>query len=214
MRVTQGSTSAPFIWCGVATSELGALDLARLEGILDDDERARIIRLRAAPLRRDSTVAHGLRRMLLAAFSGRPAHSFRFYRETSGAKPKAEGLPQIDFSLTHCHGYAAAAAGTYGRIGIDAEPLHRQVEPELVAGKGGTAYATAAGALVAWTLKEALSKAEGSGLALGFSRLDIAIDPPRLLAAPDSFGNPAGWMLERHCHAGFVIALAFGPKGS
>ncbi len=214
MRLTESKSSAPFIWCGLATSELAALELARLEDILDDEERARIIRLRAAPQRRDSTVAHGLRRLLLAAFTGQPAHSFRFYRDKSGAKPKAEGLPQIDFSLTHCHGYAAAAAGAFGRIGIDAEPLDRKVEPELVNDKSGTEYETASGTIVAWTLKEALSKAEGSGLALGFSGLNVDINSPRLLAAPASFGNPAGWKLERHCHAGFTIAIAFGPTGA
>jgi 4'-phosphopantetheinyl transferase len=214
MRLTKSKSSAPFLWCGVATSELGAPELARLEDVLDDEERARIVRLRAAPLRRDSTAAHGLCRVLLAAFTGRPAHSFRFYRDTSGAKPRAEGLLQIDFSLTHCHGYAAAAAGAFGRIGIDAEPLDRRVEPELVAGNSETPYEGAAGTVIAWTLKEALSKAEGSGLALGFSRLDVEINPPRLLAAPDSFGNPAGWKLERHCHAGFTIAIAFGPRGA
>jgi 4'-phosphopantetheinyl transferase len=212
--LAKSKSCAPFIWCGVPTSALGALELARFEDILDDEERARIIRLRAEPMRRAATAAHGLRRMLLAAFTDKPAHSFRFYRDRSGAKPKAEGLPQIDFSLTHCHGYAAAAAGARGRIGIDAEPMNRMVEPELVAGKRGTSYKTPGGTVIAWTLKEALSKAEGSGLAVGFSELDVDINPPRLLGAPDSFGNPAGWKLERHCHAGFAIAIAFGPRGA
>lgn len=214
MKLVKSKSSAPFLWCGVATAEIGAQELAQLEGLLDDEERARIARLRAASMRRDATAAHGLRRMLLAAFTGKPAYSFRFYHEKSGAKPKAEGLSQIDFSLTHCHGYVAAAAGEFGRIGIDAEPLGRMVEPRLVAGKNVKSYESPGGTVIAWTLKEALSKAEGSGLAVGFSRLDVAIDPPRLLAAPDSFGDPTCWKLERHCHAGFAIAIAFGPPGS
>jgi 4'-phosphopantetheinyl transferase len=204
----------PFLWCGLPTAELDDRSLARLGNVLDDEEHGRINRLLRVQGRRDAIAAHGLRRLLLASLTGRAAESFRFCADRAGGKPKAAGLPGIDVSLTHCDGYAAAAAiGMGGRIGIDAEPLCRDIEPELVAavtapGKKGVRGEP----IVVWTMQEALTKAEGSGLALNVERLQIDPCAPRLVAAPEAFGDPAGWKLERHCHAGFTVAIALRSR--
>jgi phosphopantetheinyl transferase len=205
MPAPHGGRHAPFLWCGLPTAEISREALTRLDDILDDEEHQRIDRLRVVQSRRDAIAAHGLRRLLLAALTGRPAESFRFYTEVPRGKPLARDLPGIDISLTHCDGYAAAAAGRHGRIGIDAEPASRRIEPELVGPHSGGAP------IVVWTFKEALAKAEGSGLAVDLGRLSVDARAPKLLAAPESFGDPADWTLERHCHAGFTIAIAFGP---
>ena len=96
-----------------------------------------------------------------------------------------------------------------GRIGIDAEPLCRPIEPELTAAMTTPGKKGARGApIVVWTMQEALTKAEGSGLALNVTRLEIDPCAPRLVAAPEAFGDPACWRLERHRHAGFTVAIA------
>ncbi|HVE23113.1 MAG TPA: hypothetical protein VNC39_14175 [Acidocella sp.] len=210
--MSQAETQAvpPFLWCGLPTTKLDDRSLARLGSVLDDEEHGRIKRLLRVQARRDAVAAHGLRRLLLASLTGRPAESFRFCADRAGGKPKAAGMPGVDVSLTHCDGYAAAAAiGMGGRIGIDAEPLNRDVEPELtvamtVPGKKGVRGAP----IVVRTMQEALTKAEGSGPALNVTRLEIDPCAPRLVAAPESFGDPACWRLERHHHAGFAVAIA------
>jgi 4'-phosphopantetheinyl transferase len=204
----------PFLWCGLPTADLDEQILAWLGHTLDDEEHARIDSLRLTRARRDAIAAHGLRRLLLASVTGRPAGSFRFYTDYPGGKPKTAGIPGLDVSLTHCDGYAAAVVGKDGRFGIDAEPLCRHIEPELVAPvtAPNNKRSTNDTPIVVWTMKEALTKAEGSGLALNITRLEIDPCAPRLVTAPTSFGNPAGWKLERHCHAGFIVAIAFGPR--
>lgn len=210
---------APYQWRGLATADLEEQAVTQLGDVLDADEQASIGRLRPPLARRDAIVAHGLRRLVLAAVTGRPARSFRFYTDRAGGKPKLAGAPDIDISLTHCKGYAAATVSKGGRIGIDAEPLSRHIEPAVVATITAPAEFSVHGQpsrfapIELWTLKEALSKAEGSGLGLNFRRLEIAPCATRLIAAPESFGDPAGWRLERHCHAGFTVAIAFGPGG-
>jgi 4'-phosphopantetheinyl transferase len=200
----------PFLWCGLPTAKLDDRSLARFGKVLDDEEHGRINRLRRVQARRDAIAAHGLRRLLLASLTGRSAESFRFSADGASGKPKAAGVPSVDVSLTHCDGYAAAAAiGMGGRIGIDAEPLCRHIEPDLTAamtapGKKGVR----ATPIVVWTMQEALTKAEGSGLALNVTRLQIDPCAPRLVAAPEAFGDPACWRLEHHRHAGFTIAIA------
>jgi phosphopantetheinyl transferase len=215
----RNSKQAPYLWSGLPTADLEEQAVTQLGDVLDADEQASIGRLRRPQARRDAIVAHGLRRLVLAAVTGRPARSFRFYTDKAGGKPKLAGAPDIDISLTHCNGYAAATVSKGGRIGIDAEPLSRHIEPEVAAAITAPAEYAFRGqpSIIApidlWTLKEALSKAEGSGLGLNFRRLEIAPCATRLIAAPESFGDPAGWRLERHCHAGFTVAIAFGPGG-
>ncbi len=213
------TTQAPYLWSGLPTADLEAQTLSQLEDVLDAGEQASIDRLRRPLARRDAIVAHGLRRLVLAAATGRPARSFRFYTDRAGGKPKLAGAPDIDISLTHCNGYAAATVSKGGRIGIDAEPLSRHIEPEVVAAISARAEYSCDGQpsqiapIDLWTLKEALSKAEGSGLGLNFRQLELSPCATRLIAAPESFGDPAGWRLERHSHAGFTVAIAFGPGG-
>jgi phosphopantetheinyl transferase len=219
LRPRQHLAPAPYLWSGMPTADLEDQALTKLEDVLDADEQASIGRLRRPQARRDAIVAHGLRRLMLAAVTGRPARSFRFYTERAGGKPKLAGAPDIDISLTHCNGYAAATVSKGGRIGIDAEPLSRYIEPEVMAAISARAECAGHGQpsrlapIDLWTLKEALSKAEGSGFGVNFRRLEIAPCATRLIAAPESFGDPADWRLERHCHAGFTVAIAFGPDG-
>jgi 4'-phosphopantetheinyl transferase len=210
MNRAQIGEEPPFLWCGLPTAELDDRSLARFGNVLDAEEHGRINRLRHVQARRDAIAAHGLRRLLLASLTGRPADSFRFRADRAGGKPKAAGMPGVDVSLTHCDGYAAAAAiGRGGRIGIDAEPLCRPIEPELAAAMTTSFKQGVRGEpIVVWTMQEALTKAEGSGLALNVKRLEIDPCAPRLVTAPESFGDPACWRLERHCHAGFTVAIA------
>lgn len=212
-RAIKAGHLAPFVWCGVPTAGLDDADVAELDELLDDEERARIARLRPPQARRDATIAHGLRRIVLGEVTAQPPQGFRFRPSCAGGKPKPCGIRGIDVSLTHCNGYAAAAAvANGGRIGIDAEPVARAIEPALIDAiaapteRGVSGYPAAL-----WTLKEALAKAEGSGLALDLSRIETDPRALRLVSAPPSFGDPITWRLERHWVGAFAVAIAFGP---
>lgn len=205
--------SVAYLWRGQASGSISSAELDALSALLDPTEHARIARLRRSIGQTDAIIAHGLRRRLLAELTGAPADSFRFTQSAPLGKPRLQGCPDIDVSLTHCEGYGAAAVTAQGRVGIDAEKLGRDV-PDAVFSMIATRRERAAtdDPLGLWTLKEALAKAEGSGLAVDFQSIET--DPPtqRLCAAPASFGDAATWRLQRHIQDGFTVAIAFAAR--
>ncbi len=205
--------SIGYLWRGQASGSISGAELDALSALLDPSEHTHIARLRSRVGQIDAIIAHGLRRRLLAELTGAPANSFRFTQTTPFAKPRLQGCPDIDVSLTHCEGFAAAAVTAQGRVGIDAERRGRDL-PDAVFSMIATPHerAMADDPLGLWTLKEALAKAEGSGFALDFQSIETDPATPRLCAAPASFGATADWRLRRHIQDGFTVAIAFAAR--
>jgi 4'-phosphopantetheinyl transferase len=154
----------------------------------------------------------------LAAPHVAPA-DWRFERDSRG-KPFVAGADAPRFSLTHCRLAAACAVCLTCDVGVDAEPLDRRVVPLplALARRFFTAKEADALAQIAdeddrrraflrlWTLKEAVAKATGSGLAQSLQGFSFSLNDPPVI----EWAEPSGedWSFRRLDAAGCSVALA------
>ncbi len=142
-----------------------------------------------------------------------------------GGRPYLRGLDQIEVSLTHTGDLIVVGLSRIGRIGVDAEPVGRQMRLDLLQAQMCTPAETAelhtfpadeqaAHALRLWTLKEAYTKALGQGMRLGFTEFGFGLRSG-LLRAPD--GSPASdgeWGFATHLALGrYLISVACHDAG-
>jgi len=133
-----------------------------------------------------------------------------------GAKPSAcgTGLPaNLDVNLSHAGTLIACVLGTGVSVGIDVEPADRVLDAAEIARAQFAPEEQESGRdsahfLRMWTLKEAVAKAAGLGLALKLSAFACATDPPRLLRAAPALGPEDAWRLHSWEDASHVVALA------
>jgi len=115
-----------------------------------------------------------------------------------------------DLSLAHSGGWIAAAVAKRGRIGIDLEtprpgrdPLRlaaayfSAAESRLVAAEGEAAL------LALWTMREAIAKASGGGLAHALS-----LDGTALIAGRNGHCHLEGWRVAHRDLGGAHLAVA------
>jgi 4'-phosphopantetheinyl transferase len=179
------------------------------EAVLSAPERERAGRIRDASARDHFVLAHALARTALARAAavdpGRIA-----LRIGPRGKPEIDAPPEarpFRFNLSHTDGLAACAIARSAAVGVDVEARDRSVDPLPLAARffapAETAVLRALGDeprrqrfLAVWTLKEALLKAIGVGIAGGLARVafDLDAEPPRLLAGGVA-GDPARWQL-------------------
>ncbi|MFF9770253.1 4'-phosphopantetheinyl transferase family protein [Streptomyces sp. NPDC014636] len=138
------------------------------------DDAERLDALRDDRMRRRFRASRLLIRTTLGALCGRDPDRVRLARTALG-RPYASDLPELDFSLSHTGSLLAVAVLRGGRVGVDAErpgrPMsvleHRMCTPYERAGldaRGLRGAARDAELLRLWTLKEAYTKALGTGL--------------------------------------------------
>jgi 4'-phosphopantetheinyl transferase len=160
------------------------------------------------------------------------AHALRaaMLRRTE-ASWSAEGLaerPQLVTSLTHTDGLVACGLAQAAAIGIDAEATAPEGDwatlMSRVLAQSERAFLEAQPPskrwpefLRYWTLKEAISKALGVGLALPFHAVSLSLVPLQLLDLPQGFGTCRGWHLEEHDPGSshrMAAAVRHGAAGS
>ncbi|KQZ56354.1 MULTISPECIES: 4'-phosphopantetheinyl transferase superfamily protein [unclassified Lysobacter] len=179
---TPGGDAAPRLFLAEVDAAHDALYEAQ-RGLLGDDERARLDRLRIDAVRREGLVARLLVRHALSACRPRPPQDWRYARGAYG-RPRALAAPGLAFSLSHCAGLVGCLVAPGGRAGLDLEvrgretselwTTHTLAADELAAlltlapERRGDAF------LRSWTLKEAYAKASGRGLRLPFGRIAFA----------------------------------------
>jgi 4'-phosphopantetheinyl transferase len=196
-------------------------DILPLQAILDDHERARAARFGFAHGRVQYIAAHALTRLALGRLLSADPASLRFV-EGSHGKPAAwlDGRPAaVSFNLSHTVGMVGIAVSPQAgvAVGFDIEPIDRRVRlaladryfrPEEVAWIASLDPTQRQhGFLRLWTLKEALIKATGEGLARDLASFWFEVFPPRLhLVAPAGLPTD-GWQFEqRIVEASFVAA--------
>ncbi len=185
---------------------------AGLTGLLDDGERRRWERYRLDEDRDRFLVGCALIRTVVARHTGqRPAEVV--LDRTCGRCGAPHGRPVVGggpaVSVTHSGDLVAVAVTGGMPVGVDVE--RSRARPWLSGGAGGPARAVrfvlsdgeraelaacddpARALLVAWTRKEAVTKATGDGLGVPFSRvvLSAAGGRPRVVAWPYP-ASPAG----------------------
>lgn len=174
-----------------------------LTSLLDEGERRRADAFRFAADRDAFVAAHALVRLALSAAHPADPRAWSFATTVAG-KPELAGAAGagLRFSLAHARSIVACAVARSGTVGIDVEEIPgAPLEPTLLAECCTPAERAQLGALPAeeavaafarlWTLKEAVMKALGTGLAQPPDRIACALDPPRILASPA--GGEGSW---------------------
>jgi len=204
---------------------------SRHAGVLDETERLRWAAYRRAEDRDRFLVGCALAKTVIAGYSGRRPHDVRFDRACRRCggphgKPAIVG-GGLEHSVTHS-GELVAVAVARSPVGVDVEqaegrsrPLGAGGDPEslarLVLAEGERAALAAADPaaracafLVAWTRKEAVTKATGDGLGVSFTDVVVSAagQPPRLIAWPYPLAPQSVSLLDLDTEPGYVAALA------
>lgn len=189
---------------------VSAADLARLEALLDEDERDRARRFHFDHDRLSYVAAHALGRRLLSAWAGGEPSAWRFTVSKYG-KPEVlspPSAPRLRLNLSHTRGLAAAVLTEDRDVGIDVEWLDRRPADADLARRffapAECAQLEAVPPALAdemflsfWTLKEAYIKAIGRGLAQPLDSFAFTLNPLAICFEAGMSDDPACWLFQR-----------------
>jgi 4'-phosphopantetheinyl transferase len=197
-------------------------------GLLDDEDRARALRLIRPADRERSVLSHAFLRLCLSRHADLPPHAWRFQRDAHGRPWVAGDLADaLYFSLSHCRGLTAVLVSDLPRCGVDAERLDAVRDPMLVAKSSFTPAERAALEATnrvdrrrtfteGWVLKEAWAKARGLGLELPFDKagFEIGSEDAVKVAFLDSIDSARSWRFQLHRPTGeHVMGVALRDGG-
>lgn len=199
------------------------IDEARIRRMMSPAEIERLERFRHEPSKRCHLAARYLVRTKLAELGSRRPGKWRFATEAEGRPVLDNPTPEIadlDFNLAHSHRAVALAIGRRRRVGVDIEPVDREIDYDLVADRFFAPREREAIAaldeasrhrrfLKLWVLKEAWMKADGRGLGAGLSRVVFSFDQaggPKLIDLPEA--DPADWRVGLGEVDDHLVALA------
>jgi len=190
-----------------STGSLDEAAIAAAVSVLSDDELAQYRRFHFVRDARDYAAAHALLRHTLSRDGDRAPERWCFDKGANG-KPFLidAGDAPASFSLSHAHGMVACAVTNGADVGVDVECIDRDVNAADIAARF-FAPAEAAHLIQCdadarrerffdlWTLKEALVKALGAGMAMSLSSLAFTVDSGGLirLGAPAAVVDPRAW---------------------
>ena len=171
-----------------STERLDHAAIAAAVSVLSEDEAAQYRRFHFARDARDYAAAHALLRHTLSRHGDRAPAAWRF-EKTAAGKPllRGGGAAAASFSLSHTNGMVACALTGAAAVGVDIECVDRDVDVDTLAARF---FAPAEAAQLRrldaaarrdrffdfWTLKEALVKALGAGLAMSLAAFAFTID--------------------------------------
>ena len=196
-----------------------------IEAVLDLAEQARAARFATARHRREFVAAHALKRIMLSQVAPTTAPPDWSFVTGPHGKPAVSGGTDLHFNISHCDGMVACALRHAAPVGLDLERLDCDVPLEIV----GRYFAPVeqewllsqpetlrlAAFRCLWTLKEAVIKAAGMGLALELDRFAVSVEPPMLIAADATLGDLETWRLhQRMINDRHLLALAWQEEGS
>jgi 4'-phosphopantetheinyl transferase len=165
-----------------------------LTDLLDDAERQQAGRFRFVADQRAYVLAHGLRRLALAAWLQVPAASLRF-GAVAGGRPQllAPAHRPVFFSHTYTREAVLVALSSDAAVGIDVESTQGpHVSAALLAGFIAQPDVADPDFYFYWTALEAFWKAAGTGLTQGQPRLHFERSAAgHWLARPESLPGAA-----------------------
>ena len=195
-------------------------------GLLGDEEHREAARYRRASDANRFVAGRALARRALEALTGTAAGAFELRRSPGGGVDVATGgerCGELRVSISHSGDCVACAATRGAEIGIDVERAAREFDertlsPRVLAPAELRSLARIDDRerrhrrfLDYWTLKEALAKATGRGIAIGLCDLAFALDGGRIRLSSDLEAvSPAGdWRFFRPAApTGYLAALA------
>lgn len=162
-----------------------SVDYSRKYLLLSDDEKKRADSFKLDADRASYIVAHSLKRYCLSAVLGIEPKALLFSTHGKG-KPFCQQADTIDFNLSHSAGWVLLGISVQASIGVDVEKADRKISNNVIAyaftdeqaSRINTAnknpeFSTKK-AITYWTQKEAVSKAVGAGIAVGFKNIDCS----------------------------------------
>lgn len=159
-------------------------------------------------------------REAVAGALGIPASQLEIESDERGKPFVARPSTELRFSVTHVRGMSAVALAWARDVGVDAEPLDRDVDGWALWRHALSARELerldhdderrGASLLRAWARKEALLKAAGVGLAVEPATIELTADGG-IEALPAAFGAPATWSLHDVSLPGYAVAVACRP---
>jgi len=201
----------------------------RYQALLSPDERHRHGRFYFDHDRHHYLVAHALVRTTLSQYADVAPAAWAFRNGPHGRPEIAGPDPAAAwrFNLTHTNGMVAVAVARGVDVGVDVEGF-RQRDTGIDIARRFFAPAESAHLerqpagdrlrvfLEFWTLKEAYIKAIGKGLAAGLDSFAMQLgEPPTVVFADDSHGDPADWHFRRlHLADTHLAALAVKQPGA
>jgi 4'-phosphopantetheinyl transferase len=182
----------------------------RLEGMLDETERAQAGRFQFERDRNSYVAAHALTRIMLSAHAPHPPWAWRFSIGGHGRPEiiRLPGIPPLRFNLSHTRGLVAAAVTLDNDVGIDVEVVdatrltmnlasHYFSASEMDYLRRVPVDQRPEAMFAFWTLKEAYIKAVGLGLSLSLDAFSYELEPLSIRFSPPLDDNPASWLLRR-----------------
>ena len=179
--------------------------------MLDEVERERLAGYRREEDRQRFLVGCALAKAAVAACAGTSAADISFDR-TCADCAKPHGKPRVigsDLELSVSHsGDRVAVAVIPGRpVGVDVERVRETHDRDSLA-RYVMAESETGDLFVAWTRKEAVTKATGDGLRVSFKEVVLAEDPVRVVAWPYPEPPQHVTLFDLDAGAGYVAALA------
>jgi 4'-phosphopantetheinyl transferase len=184
-------------------------DLTRYEAMLSADERARMLRFMFVEHQQHYAITRGLLRQILSLYAGRSPHELVFTYSECG-KPYVVCAPS--FNVSHSGNQFVCAVTPTHPIGVDIERVNHLehmlniartclTERELchllalpTALQRQTFYTY-------WTCKEAILKAQGCGLSVPMTSIEISLEgspSPILWTFNHSRADTENWWLQSY----------------
>lgn len=211
------------VWAVKPESIVNGAILDACMNVLSEQELQRLRRFRFPEDQHRFLVSHALVRTVLSKYVGISPKEWVFSSGSHG-KPVTinAALPDIRFNLSHTRGLAACLVSSGCDCGIDVEKVHDRHDPIGVAermfsieeiskmrqlkGREQLEYF-----FLRWTLREAFTKALGTGISFPTRKLNFRISPARAVEVefePEIEQKPENWQFETWSLAGDHIAAA------
>ena len=198
---------------------------SQLLEVLAADEREQAARMRIEHVRRRFVAHRAALRQLLGRYVNAAPETIRFDRGEHGKPSLASpwAASRIRFSATHSGGMALLALALDDDLGVDVEHIRPVPEYENLCRRYfatqeqeiffGIPEAERPRAFFhAWTRKEAIMKALGTGISVGIDQVIVSLEPgamPRAISIRGSTAAAAQWTLvELDPDAEYVAVLA------
>ena len=190
------------------------------ESVLSAEERQRAARFHFAKHAVRYRVCHAKMRQILSRYLEIPASQVELTHRSTG-KPLLADDSDLRFNLSHSGDLALLAVTTGMEVGVDVEAIRDDLSVDGLARFFTAAERDSLTAMSPhervrtffqwWTRKEAVLKADGSGLSGGLDRLDISECPPGLVHFPAD-GEQWWRVADLDVEPGYTAAVA-GPPG-
>jgi 4'-phosphopantetheinyl transferase len=196
-------------------SPVAPQDATGLVALLDEHERDRLARFRRDADRARYLASHALARVVLGELIDVAPADVEFDRSCrcgeQHGKPVVRGGGAPGFSITHAGDVVGVAVWPDGPVGLDTEHVRPMTDlagmVRHVASPAEAPHTTPGAFFTAWTRKEALLKATGTGLSAPMTA--ITLEGPRVVAWSAEHA-PAGpmWLRDLRPAPGYAGAIA------